>query len=79
MISSDWCISKLNPGTFFSQNRRTPFIYRGDGWNFGAPRSKLSSNLALFKTEFGRGERQRLEMFLERETVVVKYSSTQKN
>jgi hypothetical protein len=27
---------------FFSKKRRTPGVYRGDGWNFGAPRTKLS-------------------------------------
>jgi hypothetical protein len=50
------------PVTFFSQKRRTPGVYRGDGWNFGPLRSKLSSNPALFSAGFGRGERHRLEM-----------------
>jgi hypothetical protein len=36
----------------------------GDGWNFGAPHAKVSSNHALFIAGFGRGERQRLEVLL---------------
>jgi hypothetical protein len=38
----------------------------GDGWNFGAPHDKVSSNPALFITGFGRGERQRVEVLLKK-------------
>ncbi len=51
-------------GRFLRQNRRTPGVYRGDGWNFGAPRAKLSSNPALNSAGFRPGEPQRLEMLL---------------
>jgi hypothetical protein len=49
-------------GRFSLKKRQTQGAYWGDGWNFGTPRAKFSSNPALNSTGFPPGEPQRLEM-----------------
>jgi hypothetical protein len=48
-----------------SDGRGWGFPAGGDGWNFGAPHAKSSSNPDENFAGFGRGERQRVNMLLD--------------